>query len=231
MLFHSYYFGIFTMLPVLVLSLIVQSRMQSVYSKYSKYANSRGMTGAQMAEVILRGAGIFDVSVTCVGGHLSDHFDPTKKVVRLSEQVYHGTSIASIGIAAHECGHAIQHNVGYFPIRVRSAVVGITNFSSKLLYFLMIASIFISGYSYGTVIFNLAILCYAVLFFFQLITLPVEFNASARAMEQVRGAGFGEQDAIGVRKVLTAAAMTYVASAITALWQLLILISRSNRRR
>ncbi len=231
MLFQTYYFGIFTMLPVLILSLIVQSRMQSAYSKYSKLSNGRGMTGAQMAEHILHGAGIYDVNITCVSGHLSDHFDPTKKVVRLSEQVYNGTSVASIGIAAHECGHAIQHHVGYFPIRLRSAVVGITNFSSKLLYFLMIASFFVSGYTNGTVIFNLAILCYAVLFFFQLVTLPVEFNASARAMEQVQKAGFGEQDTSGVKKVLTAAAMTYVASAITVLWQLLILISRANNRR
>ncbi len=230
-MFQTYYFGIFTMLPVLLLSAIVQAQMQSTYSKYAKLSNSRGMTGAKMAEMILHGAGIYDVTITCINGQLSDHFDPTKKVVRLSENVYNGTSIASIGIAAHECGHAIQHHAGYFPIRVRSAVVGITNFSSKLLYFLMIASIFVSGYTYGTVIFNLVILCYAVLFFFQLITLPVEFNASARAMEQVRTSGFGDQDATGVKKVLTAAAMTYVASAITVLWQLLILINRSNRRR
>lgn len=231
MLFQTYYFGIFTMLPVLLLSIIVQSRMQSAYAKYANLPNGRGMTGAQMAEHILHGAGIYDVSITCISGRLSDHFDPSKKVVRLSQEVYNGTNIASIGIAAHECGHAIQHHVGYFPIRVRSAVVGITNFSSKLLYFLMIASFFVSGYTNGTVIFNLAILCYAVLFFFQLVTLPVEFNASSRAMEQVRSAGFSEQDAVGVRKVLSAAAMTYVASAVTALWQLLILISRSNNRR
>ncbi len=231
MMFQTYYFGIFAMLPVILLGVIVQARLQSTYSKYAKLGNSRRMTGAQMAESILRSAGIYDVSVTCIGGQLSDHFDPTKKVVRLSESVYNGTSIASIGIAAHECGHAIQHHVGYFPIRLRSAVVGITNFSSKLLYFLMIASIFVSGYTYGTVIFNLVVLCYAVLFFFQLITLPVEFNASSRALEQVQSSGFDQQDAKGVKKVLSAAAMTYVASAVTALWQLLILISRANRRR
>ncbi len=230
-MFQTYYFGIYAMLPVLLLGLIVQARMQSTYSKYAKLSNTRGLTGAQMAETILRGAGIHDVDVVCIKGQLSDHFDPTKKVVRLSEQVYNGTSIASVGVAAHECGHAIQHNVGYFPIRIRSAVVGITNFSSKLLYFLMIASLFISSYSYSTVIFNLAILCYVVLFFFQLITLPVEFNASARAVAQIQGYGFNDQDVRGVKKVLTAAAMTYVASAITVLWQLLLLISRSRNRR
>lgn len=231
MLFNSYYFGIFAMLPVLLLGVIVQARLKSTYSKYAGIHNSRGMTGAQMAEAILRGAGIYDVSVVCINGHLSDHFDPTKKVVRLSADVYNGTSIASIGIAAHECGHAIQHNVGYFPIRVRSAVVGITNFSSKLLYFLMISSFFFYGYGYSTMIFNVAILCYAVLFFFQLITLPVEFNASARAVDQIEASGFAAGDVSGVKKVLSAAAMTYVASAVTVLWQLLLMISRSNRNR
>ncbi len=229
MLFSSYYFGVFTMLPVIILGLIVQAKLNSTYAKYSNIGNGRGMTGAQMAEMILRGAGIFDVTVTCINGKLSDHFDPTKKVVRLSSEVYNGTSIASIGVAAHECGHAIQHAVGYFPIRVRSAVVGITNFSSKLLYLLMILSVFVSG-SMGTVLFNVAVLCYAVLFFFQLITLPVEFNASARAVEQIRTAGFDEGDVKGVRQVLSAAAMTYVASAITVLWQLLILLNRRRSR-
>lgn len=231
MLFSSYYFGIFAMLPVLLLGVIVQARLKSTYAKYAGINNSRGMTGAQMAEAILHGAGIYDVNVVCINGHLSDHFDPTKKVVRLSGDVYNGTSIAAIGIAAHECGHAIQHNVGYFPIRVRSAVVGITNFSSKLLYFLMIASFFFSGYGYSTVIFNVAILCYAVLFFFQLITLPVEFNASARAVDQIEASGFVSEDISGVKKVLSSAAMTYVASAVTVLWQLLLMISRSNRNR
>lgn len=227
--FGTYYFGIFAMLPVIILGLIVQARLKSVYATYSRTGNSRGMTGAQMAEMILRNAGIYDVSVVCINGHLSDHFDPTKKVVRLSTDVYNGTSIASVGIAAHECGHAIQHHLEYFPIRVRSAVVGITNFSSKLLYFLMIFSLFLSG-SMGAVIFDVAILCYAVLFLFQLITLPVEFNASARAVEQIESAGFSDQDLRGVKKVLSSAAMTYVASAVTALWQLLIMLNRRRQR-
>ncbi len=230
-MFYHYYFGIYAMIPVLLLGIIVQARLQSTYSKYSGKPNSRGMTGGQMAEAILRGAGILDVNVTCINGNLTDHFDPTKKVVRLSEQVYNGTSIASVGVAAHECGHAIQHQVGYFPIRVRSAVVGITNFSSKLLYFVMIASLFFNSYAYSAVIFNVAILCYAVLLFFQLVTLPVEFNASSRAVAQIEASGFNAEDVRGVKKVLSAAAMTYVASALTVLWQLLLLISRSNRNR
>ena len=229
MLFSSYYFGIFTMLPVLILGFLVQSRLQSTYSKYSAISNGRGLTGAQMAEMILHNAGIYDVRVSCINGHLSDHFDPTKKAVRLSSDVYNGTSIASIGIAAHECGHAIQHQVGYFPIRVRSAVVGITNFSSKLLYIVMILSIFLSG-AMSTMLFNVAVLCYAVLFFFQLITLPVEFNASTRAVDQIQESSFDSADVSGVKKVLSAAAMTYVATAITVLWQLLVMISRRRNR-
>ncbi len=226
------YYGVYYiwMLPVLILSLIVQLHLKSTYSKFSSSGNSRNMTGAQMAEMILRGAGIHDVSVNCVNGHLSDHFDPLKKMVNLSPEVYNGTSIASIGIAAHECGHAIQHHEQYFPIRLRSAVVGITNFSSKLLYFLMIMSFFLSG-MWSATVWNVAILCYVVIFAFQLITLPVEFNASSRAVVQIQSAGFTEEDTSGVRRVLTAAALTYVASAVTALWQLLIMIMRRRNNR
>ena len=220
------------MLPVLILGLLVQIRLKSTYSKYSQKRNTRSMTGLQMAVMILQNAGIHDVQVVPASGHLSDHYDPAKKVVALSPEVYNGTSIASIGIAAHECGHAIQHNVGYFPIKVRSAVVGITNFSSKLLYFLILAGIFFSTQSsMGAVVFNMVVLCYAVLFFFQLITLPVEFNASSRAVKLIENSGFVEEDIRGVRRVLSSAAMTYVASAITALWQLVILLNRARNRR
>ena len=230
-MFSTYYFGAFTMLPLIILGMIVQARLNSAYSKYSAIGNSKGMTGGQMAEMILRSAGIFDVSVVCIDGRLSDHFDPTKKVVRLSREVYEGTSIASVGIAAHECGHAIQYHAAYLPIKLRASVVRITNFSSKILYLLIFAGLFINTTSsVGTVIFNVAILCYAVIFFFQLITLPVEFNASSRAVAQIEGSGFGNEDIKGVKKVLSAAAMTYVASAVTALVQLLIMINRSRRR-
>jgi Zn-dependent membrane protease YugP len=221
----------FAMLPVILFGIIVQIRLKNTYSKYSKMQNARGMTGAAMAEMILRGAGIQDVRVQCIGGHLSDHFDPIKKVVSLSEEVYNGSSIAAIGIAAHECGHAIQHHELYFPIRLRSAIVGLTNFSSKLLYFLILGSFLIYSYSVSTMIFNIATICYAVLFFFQLVTLPVEFNASNRALKQIKSAGFESNDLSGVKNVLSAAAMTYVASAVTALWQLLIMLSRGRNRR
>lgn len=229
-MFYGYYFGIFTMLPVIILSLIVQAKLNSTYSKYSNVINSKGMTGAQMAEHILHSAGIYDVGVSCVNGHLSDHYDPTKKVVSLSADVYNGTSIAAVGIAAHECGHAIQHHEAYQPLKLRSAVIGITNLSSKILYVLMFMSIIAaSSYAFSDVIFNIAILCYAVIFFFQLITLPVEFNASSRAIKQVEGYGFSGEDVSGVKKVLSSAAMTYVAAAVSALWQLLIMLNRRRR--
>lgn len=218
------------MIPLFIFSMIIQSRLNSTYSKFSKTENSCGMTGAQIAEMILRGAGIYDVQVTCINGKLSDHFDPTKKVVRLSQEVYNGSSIAAIGIAAHECGHAIQHHVAYFPIRIRSSVVGITNFSSKVLYVLILISLFINLGPYNAIIFNAAIICYAVIFFFQLITLPVEFNASTRAVAQIECAGFSAEDIQGVKKVLSSAAMTYVAAAVTAFAQLLVMIGRSRRR-
>lgn len=230
MFFYGYY-GIFAMLPVILLGVIVQARMNSAYSKYSKIANDRNMSGAAIAKLILEGAGIYDVEVNCVNGRLSDHYDPMRKTVNLSADVFNGTSIASIGVAAHECGHAIQHNVGYLPLKLRSATVGITNFSSKILYFLMLGSFLIYSSSLSTVIFNVAAICYAIIFLFQLITLPVEFNASRRALAQIEYAGFEEQSLKGVKRVLSAAAMTYVASAVTALWQLLIMLSRARNRR
>ncbi len=230
MFFYGYY-GIFAMLPVILLGIIVQMRMNSAYSKYSKIANDRNMSGAAIAKLILEGAGIYDVEINCVNGRLSDHYDPMRKTVNLSSDIFNGTSIASIGVAAHECGHAIQHHVGYLPLKLRSATVGITNFSSKILYFLMIGSFLIYSSSFSTVIFNVAAICYAVIFLFQLITLPVEFNASKRALEQIRTAGFENQSLSGVKNVLTAAALTYVASAVTALWQLLIMLGRARNRR
>ena len=133
-MYSTYYVGIFSMLPVIILSLIVQYVMQATYKKYSGISNSGNLTGAEMAETILRRAGIHDVHVECGNGHLSDHYNPSSKVVRLSPDVFNGISISALGVAAHECGHAIQHNVGYFPLKIRNAAVGITNFSSKLLY-------------------------------------------------------------------------------------------------
>ncbi len=230
-MYSTYYVGIFSMLPVILLSLVVQFLMQSTYKKFSVISNSNRLSGAQMAETILRRAGIYDVTVECGNRYLSDHYNPAKKVVQLSPDVYNGTSISAVGVAAHECGHAIQHSVGYFPLQIRSSVVGITNFSSKILYILIIASFFMSSSAeFSPFFFNTVVICYTILFLFQLITLPVEFNASARAVAQIKDFGFSDSDVAGVKKVLTAAALTYVAAAIQSLYQLLIILSRNRNR-
>lgn len=228
-MFFNYY-GAFAMIPVIVLSIIIQFRLRKAYSKYSTINNTKGMTGAQIAERILSSAGVNDVSVVCGQGQLSDHYHPIKKTVSLSPEVFNGTSVAAIGIAAHECGHAIQHNISYLPLRFRTAIVGLTNFSTRLLYLLMIGSFLVFTEPTSTIIFNVATICYAVIFLFQLITLPVEFNASNRALKQIELFGFGNEDISGTRKVLSAAAMTYVATAVTSLWQLLLMINRNKRR-
>lgn len=226
-MFYYDYYSLVLLLPLFILSFIIQANLKSTYSKYSKINNSKGITGAGIAKQILNSAGIYDVSIECIGGNLSDHFDPTKKAVRLSEAVYNGTSVASIGIAAHEVGHAIQYAQNYVPIRIRSSIVGITNFSSKILYFLIILS-FVASIP---VFCDLAVICFFVIFFFQLITLPVEFNASARALSNIRSSGFSDYDIKGTKKVLSSAAMTYVAAMLISFAQMLSFILRTRNRR
>lgn len=226
-MFYYDYYSLVLLLPLIVFSFIIQAILNSTYGKYSKINNSRSISGAEAAKQILSNAGINDVSVECIGGNLTDHFDPTKKAVRLSTDVFNGTSVAAIGIAAHEVGHAIQHNVGYLPIKIRSSVVGITNFSSRILYFLIVLS-FISGIP---AICDFAVLCFAIIFFFQLITLPVEFNASARAIKNIKTLDFSSSDLSGVKKVLSSAAMTYVAAMLVSLAQMVSFILRSRNRR
>lgn len=226
-MFYYDYYSLVLLLPLVIFSFIIQSILNSTYSKYSKVNNSRTLTGAEAAKQILSNAGIYDVSVECIGGNLTDHFDPTKKAVRLSQDVFNGTSVASVGIAAHEVGHAIQHNEGYLPVKIRSSVVGITNFSSRILYFLILLS-FISGIP---VICDIAVLCFAIIFFFQLITLPVEFNASSRAIKNIESLHFSSTDLTGVKKVLSSAAMTYVAAMLVSLAQMVSFILRSRNRR
>lgn len=226
-MFYYDYYSLVLLLPLFVLSFIIQANLKSTYAKYSKIGNSQGITGAAIARQILNNAGIYDVSIECIGGNLSDHFDPTKKAVRLSEAVYNGTSVASIGIAAHEVGHAIQYAKNYTPIKIRSSIVGITNFSSKILYFLILLS-FIASIPLFC---DLAVICFFVIFFFQLITLPVEFNASARALSNIRASGFTDNDIKGTRKVLTSAALTYVAAMLISFAQMLSFILRTRNRR
>ena len=234
MMFYPMYFDptYFLVLIGVVLSLLASGRVKSTFAKYSQVRNSRGLTGAQAAEQVLHTAGIYDVRIEHVGGNLTDHYDPRTKVLRLSDSVYGQTSVAAVGVAAHECGHAIQHARGYAPLKLRSTLVPIANFGSKLAWPLIIFGLFISGES-STILINAGIIAFLGAVIFQLVTLPVEFNASNRAIRMIADSGmmYGEEIQ-GAKKVLSAATLTYVASAATAILQLLrILILTGGRRR
>lgn len=234
MMYYPMYFDptYFLVLIGVVLSLLASGRVKSTFAKYSQVRNSRGLTGAQAAEQVLRTAGIYDVRIEHVGGNLTDHYDPRTKVLRLSDSVYGQTSVAAVGVAAHECGHAIQHAKGYAPLKLRSTLVPVANFGSKLAWPLIIFGLFISGES-SRILINAGIIAFLGAVLFQLITLPVEFNASNRAIRMIADSGmmYGEEIQ-GAKKVLSAAALTYVASAATAILQLLrILILTGGRRR
>ena len=232
-----YYFDIW-MLPVLVAviwSMWASSRVNSTFKKYSKMSNSRGLTGEECARAVLRSAGITDVRVEKVSGNLTDHFDPRSKVIRLSDSVFSSTSVSALGVAAHEAGHAVQHEVGYFPIKVRTAIIPICQFGSNLAMPLFFIGLIISGLSLISEYLMLAgILAFSLSVFFQLVTLPVEFNASRRAMRCLRTSGtMSEGQLDGSRRVLSAAAMTYVAALAVGLLSLLrlVLIAMSRSRR
>ncbi len=215
------------LLIALVISVTASVKVQTTYAKYDKVKNQHGMNGAEAAEHLLQTNGITNVRVECCKGHLTDHYDPSTNVIRLSESVYGSTSVAAVGVAMHEAGHALQYATGYGPVHLRSAIVGLTNFASNASYFLILLSLMFDWMGLLT----LGIVLFCVVVFFQLVTLPVEFNASRRAMENMeRSMLFDEDELKGARKVLNAAAMTYVAATITALLQLLRLIGiRGNR--
>lgn len=214
-----------------VLSLWASSRVKSAFNKYSKVRTISGVTGSQVAERILRQAGINDVSVQHVSGNLNDHYDPRTKTLRLSDSVYNASSVAAAGVAAHECGHAIQHNKGYVPLTLRTAIVPVANFGSAISWPLIIIGLIMGGSGSQTLI-TIGIVLFSTVVAFHLITLPVEFNASSRALGILSDTGIlhGEENE-GARKVLNAAALTYVASAAAMILQLLriILLSRSRR--
>ena len=223
---------ILLVVPAMIIALIAQARVKSAYRKYAQIPNSRGMTGAQAARMILDDHGLTYVPINITQGTLSDHFDPRSNTVNLSPEVYGGTSIASIGIAAHEVGHAIQHAENYFPNKVRSAVVPVTNFGSRISWILILLGLFLTAFNWLAWV---GVALYSTVAIFQLVTLPVEFNASNRAMKHIRRLGIAnETDAKGVRKVLSAAAMTYVAALITSLASFLrifLIVSGRSRRR
>ncbi|MBQ7124131.1 MAG: zinc metallopeptidase [Oscillospiraceae bacterium] len=226
-----YYFDIYYLIlivPALLFGLWAQSQVNSNFSKYSKVGTMRGMTGAQAAEYILQQNGIYDVDVRHISGNLTDNFNPRNKTINLSDSVYNSTSIAAIGVAAHEAGHAVQHAVNYKPIRIREMIIPVTQIGSWLyLPVIFIGFLFSSQY-----LVNLGILLFATLAIFQLVTLPVEFNASDRAITTLANSGilYGEE-ITGAKKVLKAAALTYVAALVSSLAQLLRLILIFGGRR
>ena len=214
-----------------VICMIASANVKSTYSKYAAYRSMTGMTGAQVAERLLRSAGIHDVSVEHVAGELSDHYNPATKVVNLSDSVYGSTSVAAIGVAAHECGHAIQHAKGYFPLNLRSWFVPIANFGSKLAWPLILIGLFINSQS-SQMIIDAGIFLFSFAVIFQLITLPVEFNASSRALALLEQQGIlSEQELPYTKKVLGAAALTYVAAAAASILQLLRIVMLFGGRR
>lgn len=211
--------------PVLLFAIWAQIRVKSTYSKYSKIRNSRGLTGAAAAELILRHYGVTDVRIEPCGGELTDHYSPDEKVIRLSENVYSSTSVAAVGIACHEAGHAAQHAENYIPNKIRTALVPVTNFGSRFGLLIAFAGYFLallanSPIGYYVIIFGL--LLYGLVALFQFVTLPVEFNASKRALQVIDETGIlAGNEYKAARRVLTAAALTYVAALATAIVNLL----------
>ena len=230
MLFGWFYFDwtMLIVLPALVFSVWAQINVKSTFDKYSKIRTKRGYTGADAARRVLNENGLFDVSIERVQGHLTDHYDPRANVIRLSESVYSSSNAAAIGVACHEAGHAVQHAKGYFPIKVRMAIIPMTQFGSALA-----MPIFFIGLLFAMdALLSLGIVLYATVALFQLITLPVEFNASARALEAIGSSGmFDAEEKKAARRVLTAAALTYVAALASSLLTLLRLLVLANGRR
>ena len=213
--------------PALLLALWAQGKVSSAYQAYARVRAANGLTGAEVARQMLRAAGIDDVRVEPVPGRLTDHYDPRTKVVRLSEGVFYGATVAAQGIAAHEVGHAIQHATGYVWLGLRNAIIPVTQFGSQMafpLFFLGLLMRLEPLVNLGILLFGLAVL-------FQVITLPVEFNASARALATLAGGGYLQPEEVrGARAVLQAAALTYVAAMVMAVMQLLYLLSLRDRR-
>lgn len=230
---YGYYFDptYFLVLIGAVLCIWAQARVSSTYNRYSRVLSRTGMTGAQAAQRILQLSGIYDVRIEHVGGKLTDHYDPVNKVLRLSDTVYGSTSVAAIGVAAHECGHAVQHDKGYAPLQFRSALVPVANIGSKAGIPLILLGALLGM---NQTLIHIGIWVFALAVLFQLVTLPVEFNASGRALAMLGDYGMLDRDETkGCRKVLQAVALTYVAAAASAILQLLrlVLLFGGNRRR
>ena len=228
---YYYYYGfdmtyLILVLPFVILSLWASSNVNSTFRKYSQQMSRRHISGAQAAQRVLTANGVTGVRIERVRGNLTDHFDPRTNVIRLSDSVYDSTSTAAIGVACHEAGHAVQYAQHYAPIKLRAAIIPVTNIGSKLAMPLILLGVLFSAFGYMSYsLVYLGIACFGLSLLFQLVTLPVEFNASRRAMEAIQSAGIlTDEEQKGARKTLTAAAMTYVAATALALMQLLRLI-------
>lgn len=230
MLFGWFYFDwtVLIVLPALILSVWAQIKVKSTFDKYSKFPTKRGITGADAARRVLDANGLHHIQIEHIRGELTDHFDPRANVIRLSDAVYSSTSAAAIGVACHEAGHAVQHAKQYFPIKVRMTIIPVTRFGSMLA-----MPLFFIGLLLATPALLLAgIILYSTVTLFQLVTLPVEFNASSRALQAIRASGMLDpKECEASKKVLTAAAMTYVAALATSLLTLLRLLVLANGRR
>lgn len=215
------------LIPALIIAAYAQFKVSSTFEKYSRYGSRRGYNGAQVARMLLDSNGLYNVPVEVIPGKLTDHYDPTRRVMRLSQEVFYGNSVAAIGVAAHETGHAIQHSKHYAPLIIRNSIVPVANFGSSISWIL-----FAAGLIFGLKgLVNIGILLFSAVVIFQIITLPVEFNASSRALKILDAKGILYSDELSMAKsVLSAAAMTYVAAALTAIANLLrlIVISRRN---
>ena len=239
-MFFGLFWGDWTILvliPAMIFAFYAQSKVHSTFAKYAKVHNRRGITGADAARRVLDAAGLYHVRVERGHGHLTDHYDPRENVIRLSDATYASTGIAAVGVAAHEAGHAVQHAVGYVPIKVRAAIIPMTRFGSMLAMPLFIIGMLFAGGAYagggiGEILMLTGILFFSFSTLFQLVTLPTEFNASARAIKALEDGGLLADDELPAAKAtLSAAAMTYVAALASSLASLLRLILIFNRRR
>ncbi|MGN0501561.1 MAG: zinc metallopeptidase [Ruminococcus sp.] len=217
--------------PCIIITLICQVKVQSTFSKYSKIRNSRNITGAQAAEYVLRQNGVTGVRIEHVSGSMTDHFDPRTNVIRLSDTVYNSNSVAAVGVACHEAGHAVQHAEGYLPNKIRSIILPMAKIGSQLSWILILLGLIFTA-KVGFVLLYIGIVLFSLSVLFTIATLPVEFNASKRALECIRSSDllYGDEYT-GAKRTLQAAAMTYVASALTAIMQLLRLIVIARGRR
>ena len=234
-MFYPYYYGFDTgyilVLITAILSMVASARVSSTFKKFSQKPTSRSITGEQAARKILDENGLHDVRVERVSGNLTDHYDPRAKVIRLSDSVHSSTSVAAVGVAAHEAGHAVQHAVGYAPIKLRNTIVPIANIGSMAGPYLIIIGLLLSG-AMSDVLLNLGVWFFSAAVLFQLVTLPVEFNASNRAIATLKnGMYLYEEEVPAVKKVLSAAAMTYVAAAAVSIANLLRFIMLIGGRR